>query len=450
MNNSASTTIQEYIGTFLPTSAGNFEFQEGPLLRAVRNGYYFLSDEFNLASPSVLNALFPLLEGQNMFAVPDTKLKILVHKKFRFFATQNDSAYDGRNALPVSLRSRFLEIQVDDFCVEELENIIKIRLKKELSRTATESPRLLAELYESLKKTTGRITFREIIKIARRLDTIDLYGRSNSGSGTSTQQLGAVAWSLLSCKDAVASNDDSRKQLPAYGAIKKYMGWTPPIAMQTFVELSDSGMMSFVENGLVVRQQLSDAAQKYWLKIHPPKTLQRGLVHLAHALSNKEPVLLVGPSCYKSYLVGVWLTLMDRAHHGDSVTTFLSAETETSDLVGQVTPYSVAQATSVLVDIWDFIRRRCSHLDVCEEDVINLEYAVEEVYDLQKKYLEADKERQREIEELSRLKIVKEVEISSRIANMSNFDSLCPAQTASVRSTSSNGEHLHYMIEYYC
>ncbi|CAF5060081.1 unnamed protein product, partial [Rotaria sp. Silwood1] len=71
VNNTDTTTIQDYLGTFLPVNK-DFVFQEGALYRAMKNGWWFLADEFNLADPSVMNTLFPLLEGKNSIAIPSS------------------------------------------------------------------------------------------------------------------------------------------------------------------------------------------------------------------------------------------------------------------------------------------------------------------------------------------------------------------------------------------
>ena len=62
--------------------------QNGALYRAVKRGYWFVADEFNLADPAVMSMLFPLLEGRPVFVSPVTGEAIRVHPNFRFFATQ--------------------------------------------------------------------------------------------------------------------------------------------------------------------------------------------------------------------------------------------------------------------------------------------------------------------------------------------------------------------------
>jgi len=49
VNNSVSTTVQDYLDSYLPSDKGDFHFSgEGALVKAMRYGYWFLADEFNL------------------------------------------------------------------------------------------------------------------------------------------------------------------------------------------------------------------------------------------------------------------------------------------------------------------------------------------------------------------------------------------------------------------
>jgi midasin (ATPase involved in ribosome maturation) len=135
VNNTNTTTIQDYFGSYLPTgdSKSPFVFKNGALTRAMENGNWFLSDEFNLAEAAVLNALFPLLEGQRKIKIPGSDKTVIAHPNFRFFATQNEAKYVGRNQLPISLRNRFLEIQFNDFEERELKEIILNRKKGQIN-----------------------------------------------------------------------------------------------------------------------------------------------------------------------------------------------------------------------------------------------------------------------------------------------------------------------------
>ena len=57
INNHEHTDIQEYIGSYIPDHNGKLVFQEGVLVEAVREGYWVILDELNLAPSEVLEAL---------------------------------------------------------------------------------------------------------------------------------------------------------------------------------------------------------------------------------------------------------------------------------------------------------------------------------------------------------------------------------------------------------
>lgn len=81
----------------------------------------FLSDEFNLASPDVVQALYPLLENKPLYHCGQ---QFSAKPGFAFFATQNESTYASRNVVPPALRSRFVECTVGEFPPGELAAII--------------------------------------------------------------------------------------------------------------------------------------------------------------------------------------------------------------------------------------------------------------------------------------------------------------------------------------
>ena len=51
------TDLQEYLGSSVPDAQGRLAFQEGPLVRALREGHWVVLDELNLAPSDVLEAL---------------------------------------------------------------------------------------------------------------------------------------------------------------------------------------------------------------------------------------------------------------------------------------------------------------------------------------------------------------------------------------------------------
>lgn len=48
---------QEYLGSYVSDASGRLVFREGPLVQAVRHGWWVVLDELNLAPTEVLEAL---------------------------------------------------------------------------------------------------------------------------------------------------------------------------------------------------------------------------------------------------------------------------------------------------------------------------------------------------------------------------------------------------------
>lgn len=128
INNHEHTDLQEYLGSYIPDAFGNLVFQEGALVKAVRNGDWIVLDELNLAPSDVLEALNRLLDDNRELFVPELQESIHAHPNFMLFATQNPpGCYGGRKMLSRAFRNRFVEIHVDEIPESELSTILERR-----------------------------------------------------------------------------------------------------------------------------------------------------------------------------------------------------------------------------------------------------------------------------------------------------------------------------------
>ena len=93
-----------------------FDFVEGSLVKAVRNGEWLLLDEINLASADTLESLSDLLaEAASRSILLSEKGDIEpvhAHPDFRIFACMNPATDVGKRDLPSGIRSKFTEIYV--------------------------------------------------------------------------------------------------------------------------------------------------------------------------------------------------------------------------------------------------------------------------------------------------------------------------------------------------
>ena len=103
-----------------------FAFTEGALVEALREGKWILLDEINLASSETLQRLCGLLDdahGSVVITERGDSEAIVRNPNFRLFAAMNPATDAGKKDLPLSIRSRFTELYVD-----ELEDPIELRL----------------------------------------------------------------------------------------------------------------------------------------------------------------------------------------------------------------------------------------------------------------------------------------------------------------------------------
>ncbi|KAL4910123.1 hypothetical protein BDW74DRAFT_173590 [Aspergillus multicolor] len=128
INNHEHTDLQEYLGSYVSDDDGTLRYQEGVLVEALRNGYWIVLDELNLAPSDVLEALNRLLDDNRELFIPETQEVVHPHPNFMLFATQNPAGlYGGRKVLSRAFRNRFLELHFDDIPESELEYILKER-----------------------------------------------------------------------------------------------------------------------------------------------------------------------------------------------------------------------------------------------------------------------------------------------------------------------------------
>ncbi|KAG8656474.1 hypothetical protein MANES_04G142500v8 [Manihot esculenta] len=177
INNHEHTDLQEYLGSYISDAHGKLIFHEGILVKAVRNGYWIVLDELNLAPTDVLEALNRLLDDNRELFVPELRETVHAHPNFMLFATQNPPTfYGGRKMLSRAFRNRFVEVHVDEIPDYELNTIIEKRCKIPGSRA-----KIMVEVMKELQLHRQRskvfagkhgfITPRDLFRWANRLRT---------------------------------------------------------------------------------------------------------------------------------------------------------------------------------------------------------------------------------------------------------------------------------------
>ncbi|MCR2043572.1 AAA family ATPase [Anaerosalibacter massiliensis] len=107
-------------------------FADGPLTKAIKNGYITIFDEINVADPGVLESMNSILDHRRQVYVPELG-QIKAHKNFMAITTENDDTYQGVNKLNEAFRDRFIRIRcIGDDSIKELLAIKNPDLKPEV------------------------------------------------------------------------------------------------------------------------------------------------------------------------------------------------------------------------------------------------------------------------------------------------------------------------------
>ncbi|KAI0834820.1 midasin [Hypoxylon sp. FL0890] len=104
-----------------------FEWADGSLVHAMRDGQFFLLDEISLADDSVLERLNSVLEPQRSLLLAEKGIDdsfVKASEGFQFLATMNPGGDFGKKELSPALRNRFTEIWVPP--LSENEDVLQI------------------------------------------------------------------------------------------------------------------------------------------------------------------------------------------------------------------------------------------------------------------------------------------------------------------------------------
>ncbi|KAL7560158.1 hypothetical protein ACA910_013168 [Epithemia clementina (nom. ined.)] len=312
INNHEHTDIQEYTGGFASNENGNLGFNDGLLVRALRNGDWVILDELNLAPSEVLEALNRLLDDNRELCIPETNEVVRPHPSFRLFATQNPSgAYGGRKHLSRAFRNRFVEIFVGDMPPTELITILELR-----AGVAPSHAKILVSIMKSLQQQRnstsvflgkdGFMTSRDLLRWAHR-------------GASSKIELAQEGYMLLA--ERLRTKEEKLRVLHE-------------IEKQFKVQVVPDSL--YFSTSSEARQMLTHSSEsKLGSNIAQTKSLLRLLTLVRHCMNRREPVLLVGETgCGKTTVVQLIAELM----HSRLRVVNCHATTETSDLIGAMRP----------------------------------------------------------------------------------------------------------------
>ncbi|KAH8704657.1 hypothetical protein GQ44DRAFT_763966 [Phaeosphaeriaceae sp. PMI808] len=339
INNHEHTDLQEYLGSYISGTDGKLTFQEGILVKALREGHWIVLDELNLAPTDVLEALNRLLDDNRELLIPETQEVVRPHDEFMLFATQNPAGlYGGRKVMSRAFRNRFLELHFDDIPVEELTEILHrrtlipeswckriVQVYQELSTLRQEN-----RIFEQKSFATLRDLFRWA---QRKADTI--------------QDLANNGYMLLA--ERVRKEEE---RVAVKKVMEKVMSKNGPKVTIDVEKVFAEDSWSKIAH--LTKENVGASSGVVWTR-----AMRRLFVLVAHALRNNEPVLLVGETgCGKTTVCQLLADEYQNQLH------ILNAHqnTETGDLIGAQRPIRNRAAIEDLIrkhvlDVFAIIQR---------------------------------------------------------------------------------------------
>lgn len=167
INGHGDLTVANFVGTYLPTRDGGWQWSDGPLSRAMREGKVFFVDEGTRIPTEVLNILFSVMDGRNVLHVDDRPDVPEIHADPRFYVVMGyNPATLGARQLDEALVSRFrIQITVEtDLATAEALGVpsIMLRIARNMAKRDTEA-RADGGMGYWVPQMREMLTFRDLI-----------------------------------------------------------------------------------------------------------------------------------------------------------------------------------------------------------------------------------------------------------------------------------------------
>ncbi len=323
-----------------------FEWVDGPLVSAMRNGDFFLLDEMSLAEDAVLERLNSVLEPSRHLTLAEkggiTIEEVTATEYFRIFATMNPGGDFGKRELSPALRNRFTEIWVPSLSDRaDLGRIIGDRI-------AVKSPALVefaGPILDYVDKFKVLVGDASIISIRDLLSWSSFIADTASRSILSPWEAYAHGASMvfldgLGLGTGISAEAAAQKRQVAYDMLLSFI----PEEIRTEVNASLFGLNSVVSMSdasfgippfSIATGKAPRADPKYAMTA---KVTKSNIRRLMRSLQLRKPILMEGsPGVGKTSLV----CALAKASGHNVVRINLSEQTDMSDLLGTDLPLPV-------------------------------------------------------------------------------------------------------------
>lgn len=317
---------------------GLFEWVDGSLITAMKQGQFFLLDEISLADDSVLERLNSVLESQRSILLAEKGTEepaITAADGFQFLATMNPGGDYGKKELSPALRNRFTEIWAQSLSdTEDMEEIVRSKL--------VANAQVYTETIVSFSKWFSRTYLSSAISISVRdvlawvkfmnLFTDPVFGLVHGAAMVFIDALGAN-----SSTDFLAKEDLVAQKKKCFARLSKLAGLD-------FSSFNEQAVLVHFEKSVLrlgeFKLSRKDGASGITFRLAAPTTAKNAM-RVVRALQLRKPVLLEGnPGVGKTSLISA-LALAS----GNPLTRInLSEQTDVTDLFGSDIPVEDGQS----------------------------------------------------------------------------------------------------------
>ncbi|KAK7422363.1 AAA ATPase midasin [Neonectria punicea] len=335
--------IKERIASNETRSKALFEWADGSLVEAMREGHFFLLDEISLADDSVLERLNSVLEPQRTLLLAEKGVDnsfVVGASGFQFFATMNPGGDFGKKELSPALRNRFTEIWVPPLSgTDDIYDIVRTKLEgesKKLVDVIVEFAAWFGQTFRSMATTPFSI--REILVWVQFINNFQsedtIVSLVHGASTIFIDSIGANPSAIIAT-DPKSISEQRHKCITKLG---KLIGKDVSSVYQTHPELVMDDTSLTIGYFSIPRDSTGMADPGF--AFHAPTT-RLNAMRVLRALQMQKPILLEGsPGVGKTTLVAA----LSQACGRPLTRINLSDQTDLMDLFGTDVPVEGAEA----------------------------------------------------------------------------------------------------------
>ena len=318
-----------------------FEWCDGPLIHALKDGQFFLLDEISLADDSVLERLNSVLEPERSLLLAEkgsSDSEIVASDGFQFFATMNPGGDYGKKELSPALRNRFTEIWVPSMeNFEDVNLIVSSKLLldvKQLSAPIVDFSEWFGKKFGGGNATNGIISLRDILAWVEFINST--YPEINNSYASLIHGASMVFIDALGTNNTayLAENEDNLRNIKSecIEQLSKYCGQklSDFLSKAPLLDVNDKFMK--IDLFKITRQSCENNSASFNLTA---PTTSSNLMRVVRAMQVHKPILLEGsPGVGKTSLITALAELL-----GTKLTRInLSEQTDLIDLFGSDAP----------------------------------------------------------------------------------------------------------------